>query len=113
VLREAGVSVPTTRKILSTLHGVLEFARNQDLLAVNAATGIRVIGRHDEDSRKVPPPSKADLRALLAAAPPSLRRRIFFSAASEVRAGELYALRTSRWARSESKDALTDTISST
>jgi integrase len=92
-LRSAGVSVPTTRKILSTLQGVLEHAKSRDLLAVNAAKGTRVIGRRDEDSKKITPPSKAELQALLAVAPPPLRRRILFSAATGVRASELYALR--------------------
>jgi site-specific recombinase XerC len=92
-LRTSGVSVPTTRKILSTLQGVLEHAKGQDLIAVNVATGTRVIGRRDEDSKKVTPPSKDDLRALLASAAPPLRRRILFSAASGVRASELHALR--------------------
>jgi integrase len=92
-LRSAGVSVPTTRKILSTLQGVLEHAKARDLLAVNAAKGTKVIGRRDEDSKKITPPSKAELQALLAVAPPPLRRRILFSAATGVRASELYALR--------------------
>jgi integrase len=38
-LRTAGVSVPTTRKVLSTLHGILEYAISQDWVATNAARG--------------------------------------------------------------------------
>jgi hypothetical protein len=39
-LRTAGVSVATTRKILSTLHGVFEYAISQDWVATNAARGV-------------------------------------------------------------------------
>jgi integrase len=67
-MREAGVSVPTARKILATLHGVLEYAIGQDWVAVNVAHGVRVIGSRDEGSKKVVPPSKDAMRTLLAAA---------------------------------------------
>jgi hypothetical protein len=50
-LRDAGVTVPTVRKILATLHGALEYAISQDWTATNAAHGIRVIGPRDEGYR--------------------------------------------------------------
>jgi integrase len=92
-LRNAGVSVPTTRKIIGTVKSMLEYAKGQDLVGTNAALGVRVIGRRDEGSKKIVPPSKANLKALLEAATPSFRRRILFAAATGVRASELHALR--------------------
>jgi integrase len=65
-MREAGVSVPTARKILATLHSTLEYAISQDWVATNAAHGVRVIGPRDEGSKKIVPPSKEAMRALLA-----------------------------------------------
>jgi integrase len=56
-LRSAGVTVPTTRKILATLHSALAYAISQDWVATNAAHGIRVIGPRDEGSKKVALPS--------------------------------------------------------
>jgi integrase len=92
-LRAAGVSVPTTRKVLTTLHAMLEFAIGRDLIAFNPAKGVRVIGRRDEGSRKIVPPSKDDLRRIIEAADPGLRTRIVFAAATGLRAGEFHALR--------------------
>jgi len=43
-LRGAGVTVPTARKILATLHSALAYAISQDWVAINAAHGTRVIG---------------------------------------------------------------------
>ncbi len=57
-LRGAGVTVPTTRKILATLHSALAYAISQDWVATNAAHGTRVIGPRDEGSKKIVPPSK-------------------------------------------------------
>jgi integrase len=82
-----------TRKVLSTLHLVPEHARSQDLVAANAATRVKVIGRRDEGSKKVTPPSKEAMRALLAAAEPKFRTKLKFAAATAVRASELHALR--------------------
>jgi integrase len=92
-MRNAGVSVPTTRKILSTLHGILQFAIGKGWLAINAAHGIRVIGRRDEGSKKVRPPTKEAVARLLAAADEDLRAIIWFAVGTGVRAGELWALR--------------------
>jgi hypothetical protein len=43
-MRAAGVTVPTARKILATLHNVLQYAISQEWVAANAARGIKVIG---------------------------------------------------------------------
>lgn len=92
-LRDAGVSVTTTRKILSTLSAMLAFAMSKDLVATNAAAGVRVIGKRDEGAQKIVPPPKAVLRALLNVADPDFRVRLLFAALTGVRAGELHALR--------------------
>lgn len=92
-LRDAGVSVPTTRKILSTLHCILQFAIAREWLAINVAHGIRVIGRRDEGSKKIRPPTKEAVAALLAEADEDLRLVVMFAAATGVRAGEQWALR--------------------
>jgi hypothetical protein len=42
-LRNADVTVPTTRKILATLHCALAYAISQDWVATKAAHGTRVI----------------------------------------------------------------------
>lgn len=92
-LRTAGVSVPTTRKILATLQLVLNDAISRDLIAVNPARDVKVIGRRDEGSRKIVPPSKEAMRRLIQVADPDFRVRLIFAAATGVRAGELHALR--------------------
>jgi len=92
-LRTAGMSVPTTRKVLATLHSVLEYAIGQDWCATNAARGVRVIGPRSEGSRKIAPPSKTDLRAVLDTADPLTRLMITFAASTGARAGEQWAAR--------------------
>lgn len=92
-LRGAGVSVPLTRKVLGALSRVLSHAVEADLIAVNAARGIKVIARRDQGSTKVVPPSKNDLQRLLALADDDFHIVILFAAASGLRAGELWALR--------------------
>ena len=92
-LRTAGVTVTTTRRIITTLHSILQFAIERDMMAFNPARGIKVIGRRDEASRKIVPPSKDVLKALIGAADQDLRVKLAFASATGVRAGELHALR--------------------
>ena len=92
-IRSAGTSVPTTRKVLTTLHAVLAYAISQDWVAVNAASGVRVIGTRDEGSRKISVPSKDAVSAILAIADPDLHLKLLFSLATGVRAGEQWAIR--------------------
>lgn len=92
-VRDAGVSVATTRKIIGTLKLVLSFAISRDLIAVNAAKDVKVIGRRDEGSKKIIPPSKEDVRRLFDVADEDFRVKLMFAAATGVRAGELHALR--------------------
>ena len=92
-LRGAGVTVPTTRKILSTLHSVLEHAISEDWVATNAAHGVKVIGPRGEGSQKIEPPSKGDIRQVIDAAREDLRLMIIFAASTGARAGEQWAIR--------------------
>ena len=94
-VRTAGVSVPTTRKILSTLHVALEYAISQDWLAVNAAHGVKVIGSRDEGSKRIIPPTKDQMKTILKAANEDTQFMILFAASTGLRAGEQWAL---RWA---------------
>jgi integrase len=92
-LRTAGVTVPTTRKVLATLHSILEHAIAQDWVATNAAHGIRVIGPRSEGSKKIEPPSKEEMRALIDAADEDIRLMLVFAASTGARAGEQWAAR--------------------
>jgi len=91
-LRSTGVSVPTVRKILATLHSALEYAIAQDWVAINAAHGTRVIGSRHEGSKKINPPSKEFMRAVLDAASEDLRFMLLFAATTGARAGEQWAI---------------------
>src|SRR5262249_6378917 len=91
--RKVGVTVPTARKILATLHSVLAYAISQDWVATNAAHGIRVIGPRNEGSKKIAPPSKKDVRAMLDAADEDFRLMLLFAASTGARAGEQWATR--------------------
>jgi integrase len=92
-LRSTGVSVPTARKILATLHAALAYAISQDWVAINAAHGIKVIGPRDEGSKRIIPPSKEDMRTLLDAADEDFRLMLLFAATTGARAGEQWAVR--------------------
>jgi integrase len=92
-LRDAGVSIVTTRKILSTLQQLLQRAIDRDMIAINVARGVKVIGRRDEGARKIVPPTREAMRALLAVADLDFRVKLAFASSTGVRAGELHALR--------------------
>jgi integrase len=92
-LRNAGVSVPTTRKILGTLQLVIEYAIGRDLIAVNPVRGVKVIGRRDEGSWKIVPPSKEVMRRLIEISGPDFRVTLIVASATGMRAGEFHALR--------------------
>jgi len=92
-IRSAGVTVATTRKILATLHAVLEHAISQDWVAANAAHGIKVIGPRAEGSEKIVPPSKEHMRRVIDAAGEELRLMLIFAASTGARASEQWAAR--------------------
>lgn len=92
-LRNAGLSVTTTRKVLMTLKLILNYAISRDLLAINVAQKVRVIGKRGEGKKKIMPPTKEAMRQLIVAAAPDSRVKLIFAAATGVRAGEFHALR--------------------
>jgi integrase len=92
-LRTAGVTVPTARKVLATLHSVLELAISEDWVATNAAHGVKVIGSRSQGPKKIVPPSKEDMRALIDKADEELRLALLFAASTGMRAGEQWAAR--------------------
>jgi integrase len=92
-LRDAGVSIVTTRKILSSLQQVLGHAIERDMCAINVAKGVKVIGRRDQGPHKIVPPTKDAMRALLAVADKDFKVKLAFASATGVRAGEFHALR--------------------
>jgi integrase len=90
-LRTSGVTVPTARKVLSTLHSVLAYAISQDWISTNASHGVKVIGARSEGSKKIVPPPKQEMRALIDAADADLRLKLIFAASTGARAGEQWA----------------------
>ncbi|MGW1425719.1 tyrosine-type recombinase/integrase [Bradyrhizobium manausense] len=92
-LRDAGVSIVVTRKILSTLQQLLQYAVSRDMVGVNVARSVKVIGKRGEGARKIVPPTKEAMRALLGVADQDFRVKLAFASSTGVRAGELHALR--------------------
>jgi integrase len=92
-LRTFGLSVPTTRKVLSTLQVMLAYGMTLDLLAINVARDVEVIGRRDEEITRITPPDKDVMRQIIELADERFRVTLLFAAATGVRAGELHALR--------------------
>src|SRR4029077_19235209 len=92
-LRNFGVSVPTTRKILAMLQVMFAYAISLDLMAVNPARDVEVIGRRDEGAKEIVPPDKDVMRQLIELARENFLAQLMFAAATGVRAGELHALR--------------------
>jgi integrase len=92
-LRSVRLSVATTRKILAMLQVMLGYAMSLDLIAINAAKDVEVIGRRDEGAKHIVPPSKEVMQQLLELADQDFRVKLMFAAATGVRAGEMHALR--------------------
>ena len=92
-LRDAGVSVQTTRKILGTVKVMLEYAVLRDFVAVNVARSVEVIGRRDEGAKKIIPPEKDVIRRIIDVAQEDFRVQIIVASATGLRAGEHHALR--------------------
>ena len=79
--------------MLGTLKLLLNYAISRDLIAVNPARSVKVIGRRDEGSKKIIPPTKEALKQLLSVADEDFRVTLLFAAMTGLRAGELHALR--------------------
>ena len=90
-----GVSVQTRKKVLATLRVALEHCITNDWIAANPARNVTVITPRGQESRKIVPPSKNDIKRLLAAAEsdPNFYVELIFSSLSGARAGEQRALR--------------------
>lgn len=95
-LRDAGVGVVTTRRILGSLSRALSYAVTKDWMAANPAAKVRVTGKRGEGPKKVVPPTKEALSAVIKAADPNFGLRIKFAAVSGLRASEIHALRWSK-----------------
>lgn len=80
-LRDYGLSIRATRKVLGTLKVMLEYAVEQDFIATR-----------NERRKKGIPPTKEAMRLLLAA-DPDLRIKFIVAATTGLRAGEFHALR--------------------
>lgn len=75
------------------LQVMLAYGISLDLIAINVAKDVEVIGRRDEGTKQIVPPSKEVMRQLIELAKPVFRVRLIFASATGVRAGELHALR--------------------
>lgn len=91
-VRGAGVGVVTTRKIIATLQLVLKFGISKDIISINVAEDVEVIGPKSEDAKKITPPTREAMKALLDIAG-DFRTQLLFAGSTAVRAGEFHALR--------------------
>jgi integrase len=92
-IRNAGVTPYHARRILGVLSRILDYAIGQDLVAVNVARTVKVVGRRDETSKRVTPPPKAALQELLRKSDEPTGMRIRFAASTGLRASEQWAAR--------------------
>jgi integrase len=92
-LKEAGITIPTIRKILGTLKLLLRHAVSRDLVAMNVARDVKVIGRRDQASKRIVPPTKEAMKQLIAAADSDFSVKLIVASATGARAGEFHALR--------------------
>lgn len=92
-LRDAGLSVPLTRKVIATLRAALAFAISEHLIATNAASRVKIKGKRGEGSKKIVAPAKDAVRRLIEVADADFKLELMFAATTGVRAGEQHALR--------------------
>ncbi|MGN6487246.1 MAG: tyrosine-type recombinase/integrase [Devosia sp.] len=92
-LRNAGVSVTTTRRAIAALSRALSYAVSKNLAGTNPAKGLRIVGTREDGPKKIVPPTKEQMQRLIKAADADLRVRIQFAATSGLRASEQWALR--------------------
>lgn len=112
-MKNASVGLPTVRRVTGALSRCLQFAVGQDMVANNAAKGVRVTAPRGAGNGKVVPPTKEEFAAILKAAddfppirskqPPALALRIRFAARTGLRASEQWAL---RWSHFDLENAL-------
>lgn len=92
-LRDHGLSVATTRKIVGMAQVMFEYGIALDLIAFNPARNVEVIGRREDEAKQIVPPGKDVMRGMIERAEEPFRTELLFAAATGVRAGELHALR--------------------
>jgi integrase len=76
----------------SALCSYSQHAVSRDIVGINVARDVKVIGRRGEGAKKVVPPTKEAMRALLSVADKDFRIKLAFASSTGVRAGELHAL---------------------
>jgi integrase len=67
-LLDSGRSTSLTRKILTSLSGIIANAQRQGLVAINNMTAVERVRQHDRSDRRPVMPTRDELRAILAAA---------------------------------------------
>lgn len=92
-IRKSGVTPYHTRRILGVVCRILDYAIGQDLLALNVARTVKVVGTRDETAKRVTPPPKAALQELLRKADEPTAMKIRFAASTGLRASEQWATR--------------------
>ena len=92
--RDAGIKQNTIQRRISVVRAIINWAVEQGLIQENPVAGYRCKRGADE---KLPPPSPAETRALIDAAPPHLMRAITLSYYFGVRVGESELLQL-KWA---------------
>ena len=65
----------------------------ENITSINTAREVRVIGKRNEGSQKITPPSKELIRALLDEASADFRPMLLLAVSTGVRAGEMWGLR--------------------
>ena len=86
-LLKAGRSEAMTRKILTTLKLILDYAKRRQMIGTNPAAGIRVL-RTKRTKTRIAIPSKEDVKALIEAAPDDFKPHIMVATLCGLRAFE-------------------------
>jgi len=94
-VRKAGLSVLSTRKLLTTLRTILNFAISKDLVGTNVAAKVKVVAPRNErkNRKRVTPPTTDAMRQVIGVADRDVRVKLVVAACTGVRAGEFHALR--------------------
>ncbi|MDN3277442.1 tyrosine-type recombinase/integrase [Frankia sp. RB7] len=94
-VRKSDLSVSSTRKLLTTLRTILNFAISKDLLGTNVAAKVKVVApRHERKNRKrVTPPTPEAMRRIMSVTDQDTHVKLVVAATTGVRAGEFHALR--------------------
>ncbi len=89
---QAGLAANTVRNLLAPLREILASAVDDELIRANPAARLK---RQGPPPRRIEPPSRAQVEAVIAAATAETARVITLAATSGLRRGEIFAL---RWA---------------